>query len=589
LTKKDFLERMILDNINSPKDLKTLSIKELETLSGEIRQIIIDKSSKTGGHIASNLGVIELTIALHHVFDMPHDKLIFDVSHQCYTHKILTGRKDAFIYDKHFGDISSYSNPNESEYDSFVLGHTSSSISLLCGLMKSRDIIGEQYNAIAVIGDGSLSGGLAFEGLDNLAEIDTNAIVIVNDNGMSIGENHGGIYSNLKALRSSKGKSKNNYFKALNLDYIFEPNGNNIASLIKLFRKVKNINHPIVLHIVTKKGNGLNFCENNLESWHNVRPFDKQTGMQIDTQKDPIITLTQKYLLKKAKLMPNLVVVTAGTPSVLALNNDIRNELGTQYIDCGITEGHTVTFAASLAKNGIRPVVPIYSSFVQRAYDELSQDVGINKSPALFILMSASVLKQNSVTHYGIFDIPLISHIPNIKFLAPKSTKEYLSVLDWAINQTTEPVVIKAPAVLNAPSANIPHDYSLTNYNVINLGKDVCIMGLGTFFGLAKDVANNLKSQGINASLIDPIFVQSIDTKTLNVLAKTHKLFVTIEDGSLDGGWGQKIATYLAQFGIKTLTYGVKKGFYDNYDITKLLKENRLNASDICQDIVNML
>lgn len=580
---------MLIEKINSPSDLKTLSIKELETLASEIRDIIITKTSKTGGHLASNLGVIELTIALHYVFDMPSDKLIFDVSHQCYTHKILTGRKDAFIYDKHFDDISNYSNPDESEYDNFVLGHTSSSISLLCGLIKSRDILGKKYNAIAVIGDGSLSGGLAFEGLDNLAEIGTNAIVIVNDNGMSIGENHGGIYSNLKALRLSKGKAKNNYFKTLNLDYIFEPNGNNIASLIKLFGKIKNINHPVVLHIVTKKGNGFDFCENNLESWHNSAPFDPNSGKQTDKKCDPIITLTQKYLLKKAKLTPNLVVVTAGTPSVLNLNDNVRNELNTQYIDCGIAEGHVVTFASSLAKNGIRPVVPIYSSFVQRAYDELSQDVGINNSPAVFILMSASVLKQNSVTHYGIYDIPLISHIPNIKFLAPKSAKEYLAMLDWAINQTNEPVVIKAPAILNEPSDNITHDYSHASYNVVNLGKDVCIMGLGSFFGLAKDVANSLKSQGINASLIEPIFVQSIDTTTLNVLAKTHKLFVSIEDGSLDGGWGQKVATYLAQFGIKTLTYGVKKGFYDNYDISKLLKENRLNVADICQDIIKNL
>lgn len=575
---------MLLDQINYPQDLKSLNNDDLKSLCAEIRDVLINKLSLSGGHVGPNLGIVELTTALHYVFDCPKDKIVFDVSHQSYVHKILTGRKDYFINPKLFNKVSGYTDPNESIYDNFVVGHTSSSISLLAGLMKSRDLLNQKYNAIAIIGDGSLSGGLAFEGLDNLREIGSNAIIIVNDNGMSIAENHGGIYDNLKLLRESNGTYTNNYFTSIGLDYIFEQNGNDIESLIKLFTKLKNIDHPIVVHIITNKGLGLKFAQNDKENWHSSGPFDKESGKLSNTLSENYNEITGEFLLNKLEEKDNIAIITAGTPSTIAFNKQKREKAGKHYIDVGIAESHAVTFASSLAKNGIRPIFPVYSSFIQRAYDQLAQDVGINKSPIIVLLVGSSVYALNSVTHCGIYDISMISNIPNIIYLAPTSKEEYLDMLDWAIEQTTYPVVIKVPGVKVVSRKTKAVDYSIPQYKIESAGSKVCILGLGAFFPLAQKIQQTLLQHNINATLANPMFASFVDEITLNKLKQTHNVFVTIEDGILDGGFGQKIASFLV--GTKVLNFAIKKGFYDRYDANKLLEENDITCEKIVQKIL---
>lgn len=575
---------MLLDQINYPQDLKSLNNDDLKSLCAEIRDVLINKLSLSGGHVGPNLGIVELTTALHYVFDCPKDKIVFDVSHQSYAHKILTGRKDYFINPELFNKVSGYTDPNESIYDNFVVGHTSSSISLLAGLMESRDLLNQKYNAIAIIGDGSLSGGLAFEGLDNLKEIGSNAIIIVNDNGMSIAENHGGIYDNLKLLRESNGTYTNNYFTSIGLDYIFEQNGNDIESLIKLFTKLKNIDHPIVVHIITNKGLGLKFAQNDKENWHSSGPFDKESGKLANTLSENYNEITGEFLLNKLEQNDNLAIITAGTPSTIAFNKQKREKAGKHYIDVGIAESHAITFASSLAKNGIRPIFPVYSSFIQRAYDQLAQDVGINKSPIIVLLVGSSVYALNSVTHCGIYDISMISNIPNIIYLAPTSKEEYLDMLDWAIEQTTYPVVIKVPGVKVVSRKTKAVDYSIPQYKIESAGSQVCILGLGTFFPLAQKIQQTLLQHNINATLVNPMFASFVDEITLNKLKQTHNVFVTIEDGILDGGFGQKIASFLV--GTKVFNFAIKKGFYDRYDANKLLEENDITCEKIVQKIL---
>lgn len=580
----------ILSNINSPKDVKKLNLQDLETLALEVRNAILNRTSIIGGHVAPNLGIVEATIALHYVFNSPIDKIVFDVSHQCYAHKILTGRKEYFLKKDLLNKISGYTNPNESEYDMFTVGHTSTSVSLACGLAKARDIKQENHNIVAVIGDGSLSGGEALEGLDFAGELGTNLIIVVNDNERSIAENHGGLYQNLKLLRETNGTAECNLFKSFGLDYVYLENGNSISDLINIFNQVKNHKKPIVVHIHTNKGNGYGFAENDKERWHHLPPFDINTGENtIDMSGENYLNITSDYLIEKVKQDNNIVIVNAGTPGAVGFTPEKRKILGKNFVDVGIAEEHAVAMSSALAKGGCKPVYCVLSSFVQRTYDQLSQDLALNKNPAV-ILVAWTGINGADATHLGCFDIPLISNIPNIVYLAPTSKEEYLAMIDWAIEQNEHPVVIRIPSIL----FNLPTEIK-TDFNNINTfsteitGEKVAIIGAGAFYNLGLKVHNELKNKGINATLINPRFVSGIDTKLLENLKQEHNVVVTLEDGILDGGFGQKVATFYANSDMKVLTYGGKKEFTDRVSTLTLYKQNRLIPDLIVKDIEQIL
>ena len=585
---------MILDRVNSPADVKVMSAEELNVLSDDIRECLIKKLSVNGGHCAPNLGMVEMTIALHYVFNSPTDKIVFDVSHQCYTHKILTGRKDAFIFSEKYRTVSGYTEPSESEHDHFIIGHTSTSVSLASGLAKARDLKGENYNVIAIIGDGSLSGGEAFEGLDYAAELDSNMIVIVNDNQMSIAENHGGIYKNLALLRETNGNAECNFFKAMGFDYMYIADGNNIEELINAFKKVKDINHPIVIHINTIKGKGYKPAEEDKESWHFCSPFDIESGkpQQSGSKSIDYQTLTADYLLDKMKGDKSIVAITAGTPTVMGFDAKRREKAGKQFVDVGIAEEHAVALASGLAKSGAKPVFGVYSTFIQRAYDQISQDLCINKNPATLLVFWGSLGSMNDVTHLCFFDIPLLSNIPNLVYLAPTCLDEYWAMLNWSINQTKYPVAIRVPAGKEATKVvNIEKDYSSINrYKVIDEGEDVAIIAAGSYFNLGERVASALSAKyKITPTLINPRYISGIDKSVLNSVKENHKVVVTLEDGVLDGGFGEKISRFYATTNIKVLNFGAKKEFVDRYNIKEFLKANRITEELIIEDILNCL
>lgn len=583
----------VLNKINEPKDLKVLSKEELEKLSKEIREILLKKLSIHGGHFGPNFGMVEAIIAMHYVFESPKDKFVFDVSHQSYPHKILTGRKDAFIYEEKYDDVTGYTNPNESEHDLFNVGHTSTSISLASGLAKARDLKGENYNVVAVIGDGSLSGGEALEGLDFAGEQKSNFIIIVNDNDMSIAENHGGLYKNLKQLRETNGTCECNLFKAMGLDYVYVKEGNNLEELIKTLSKVKDIEHPIVVHINTKKGKGYKLAEENKENWHWTMPFDIETGKsKITFDGEDYGDLTGKYLLEKMKKDPKVVAIVAGVPTNIGFTKDRRIKAGKQFVDVGIAEEHAVALASGIAKNGGKPIFATYSSFIQRTYDQISQDLCINNNPATILVNGASAYGMNDVTHLGIYDIPMISNIPNIIYLAPTSKEEYFAMLDWSIEQTEHPVAIRIPANgVIADERKVDTDYSNINkFKVEENGEKVAILALGDFYQLGEEVSKELKEKlNINATLINPRYITGLDKELLEELKANHDIVITLEDGILQGGFGEKIASFYGDSDIKVKNYGIEKAFYDRYDVNELLKANRITKEQITEDVEKML
>ncbi len=583
----------VLNKINEPKDLKILSKEELEKLSKEIREILLKKLSIHGGHFGPNFGMVEAIIAMHYVFESPKDKFVFDVSHQSYPHKILTGRKDAFIYEEKYDDVTGYTNPNESEHDLFNVGHTSTSISLASGLVKARDLKGENYNVVAVIGDGSLSGGEALEGLDFAGEQKSNFIIIVNDNDMSIAENHGGLYKNLKQLRETNGTCECNLFKAMGLDYVYVKEGNNLDELIKTLSKVKDIEHPIVVHINTKKGKGYKLAEENKENWHWTMPFDIETGKsKITFDGEDYGDLTGKYLLEKMKKDPKVVAIVAGVPTNIGFTKDRRIKAGKQFVDVGIAEEHAVALASGIAKNGGKPIFATYSSFIQRTYDQISQDLCINNNPATILVNGASAYGMNDVTHLGIYDIPMISNIPNIIYLAPTSKEEYFAMLDWSIEQTKHPVAIRIPANgVIADERKVDTDYSNINkFKVEENGEKVAILALGDFYQLGEEVSKELKEKlNINATLINPRYITGLDKELLEKLKANHDIVITLEDGILQGGFGEKIASFYGDSDIKVKNYGIEKAFYDRYDVNELLKANRITKEQITEDVEKML
>lgn len=581
---------MYLETIHSPEDVKKLSIEELNSLSGEMRKALLEKLSKLGGHFGPNFGMVEATIALHYVFESPKDKFVFDVSHQSYSHKMLTGRKDAFLYEEHYKDVSGYTNPEESEHDFFNVGHTSTSISLACGLAKARDLRGDKENIIAIIGDGSLSGGEALEGLDFAYELGSNFIILVNDNDMSIAENHGGLYQNLKALRESNGNCECNLFRSMGLDYVYLKEGNDIEKLIEVFQKVKDIDHPIVVHINTQKGKGYQFAEQNKENWHWCLPFDVETGnTTVELEGEDYGSITCDFLMKKMKQDKQVVTIVASVPTNIGFTEEKRKEAGAQFVDVGIAEEHAVAFASGIAKNGGKPVFATHSSFMQRTYDQLSQDLCINKNPATILVNTASVYGMNDVTHLGIYDIPMMSNIPNLVYLAPTNKEEYLAMLDWSIEQTQYPVAIRIPCNgVFAAEGRVDTDYgTLNQYQVAQKGSKIAIVALGDFFQLGQELTQAITEKtGTVPTLINPRYITGIDKELLEELKQNHTVVITLEDGILDGGFGEKIARYYGASEVKVYNYGLKKEFLDRYDVSEVLKENRLTVEQILEDIL---
>lgn len=584
---------MYIENINSPADVKKLNIMQLNVLAEEMRHALLTRASRHGGHFGPNFGMVETIIAMHYVFDSPKDKIVFDVSHQCYPHKMLTGRKDAYLYEEHYDDVSGYTNPDESEHDFFTVGHTSTSISLACGLAKARDLNGEDGNVIAVIGDGSLSGGEALEGLDFASELNGNMIIVANDNDMSIAENHGGLYANLKLLRETNGQSECNLFKAMNLDYIYVDKGNDIASLIEAFEKVKDTKKAVVIHINTLKGKGYAPAEQNKEKWHWHMPFDIATGESLFKGGEPdFADASLEYLLRKMDEDKSVVAITAGTPTVMGFTADMRAKAGKQFVDVGIAEETAVALASGIAANGGKPVFGVYSSFIQRAYDQITQDVCINGNAVTFAVFAGSVYGMNDVTHLGLQDIPMLNSIPGLIYLAPVTKEDYIAMLDWSLTQNEYPVAIKVPGGrMISTGVPVTKDFSkLDTYEITKKGSRVAILGLGTFYETAVKAANILKtSLGIDATVINPYYISGIDANTLNELKKDHAVVATLEDGYLEGGFGAKIAAYYGSSDMKVLNFGIKKEFIDRYDASEVLKDNHLTPEQIAEDIAATL
>lgn len=583
---------MFIEYINSPADLKVLDTKQLTVLADEMRQLLLKKASVHGGHFGPNFGMVEATIALHYVFNSPKDKLIFDVSHQTYPHKMLTGRAFAWLDESRYDDVSGYSEPSESPHDHFIIGHTSTSVSLALGMAHGRDACKGTENVVAVIGDGSLSGGEALEGIDMAGELQSNFIIVVNDNQMSIAENHGGMYRSLKALRDSNGTSENNLFRAMGLDYMYVGEGNNVEKLIEAFRKVKDIQHPIVVHINTLKGKGYRPAEENKEAWHFAAPFDIATGRsKFHFDGENYGEMTAEMLLREMKADPKVVAITAATPACMSMNKSRRAEAGRQFIDVGIAEETAVALASGMARRGAKPVFGVFSTFIQRTYDQLNQDLCVNQSPATILVVWGSASAMNDVTHACMYDIPLLCNIPNLVYLAPTTAEEYTAMTHWAIHQTEWPVAVRVPfGEVRHSEGEVATDYSdLNKYQVQRQGSRVALIGVGNFYHLAEQTAELLKEQGISATLINPRYITGLDETLLESLRKDHQLVVTLEDGQVDGGFGEKISRYYGASPMRVLCRGYRKVFSDRYDPAELMRQNRLMPEQIAADAIEVL
>ena len=584
---------MVLDKINTPEDLRGLSAEEMNLLSAEIRDLILKKVNTTGGHLGPNLGMVEATIALHRVFNSPVDKFVFDVSHQCYPHKILTGRKEGFTNPAKYHTYTGYTAPEESAHDLFKVGQTSTSVSLACGLAKARDLIGGKENVVAIIGDGSLTGGEALEGLNNAAVLGSNIIIVVNDNDMSIAENHGGLYSNLKLLRDTKGQAENNFFKTLGFDYYYIDNGHDFNELISVFDRVKDADHPVLVHMHTIKGKGLHEAEVDKEHYHWIVPgeLDKKPVAENAIRKESYESITADYILDRASKDSSIIAISPATPGVSGFTPEFRKKLGKNYVDVGIAEEHAVAFASGLAKGGAKPMLAVMSSFIQRTYDQLSQDLALNNTPATLLIFWGGITGMDA-THLSKYDIPLICNIPNIVYLAPVNKEEYISMMDWANSQSEHSVVIRVPftQVISTGEKDTT-DYSKINkYQVVESGSEVAILGLGNFFHLGVKVKDALKANlGISATLINPHFISGVDEELMESLKANHKLVITLEDGAIEGGFGEKIASYFGNSDMKVLNFGARKEFTDRVPLEELYQRYHLTPELIIDDIKNCL
>lgn len=581
---------MYIDRIEKPDDIKQFQMEDLPKIAEEIRRLLIKKVSVCGGHLASNLGVVELTIALHYVFDSPRDKFVFDVSHQTYSHKILTGRKDAFMFEDKYKTVTGFSNPYESEHDLFAIGHTSTSISLALGLAKARDLMKENENVVAIIGDGSLDGGEAFEALNYASELNGNLIVIVNDNQMSIPENYGALGRHLTKLRETSGKGEDNFFINLGFDYYLVKNGNNIRELIDTLEQVKDSESPVVVHVCTQKGNGYKFAEDDKEKWHWARPFDEITGEFLTTvSKENYGNIVGEYLLNKINHDSKVVVVAASTPICIGFNKDRREKAGKQYIDVGIAEQNAVTMSAAMARRGCKPVFATNATFLQRAYDQIIQEMCLNRTPATIIVTHASVYGHYNDSHVGLYDIPLLSHIPNLKYLAPVNAEEYLAMLDWSIEQQDAPVAIRVPwtGVLHT-DYEVDKNYDEVCYKLVQKGEKVCIIALGGFYELGKRIAELFcEKTGVTPTVINPRFITGIDEEMLKKVEDDHEVVITLEDGILSGGFGAKVAQYYSQSEIKVHNYGFAMDIPRVFDPDELLKKNNLSDTQIVTMLID--
>ena len=594
---------MYIEKIQSPVDLKGLDLKALQVVADETRRAVLNRVSKHGGHVGPNLGFVEATVALHYVFNAPKDKLVFDVSHQSYPHKVLTGRASGFLGDvDDMNAISGYSSPAECpEYDNFEVGHTSTSISLATGLQKARDVKGTDENIIAIIGDGSLSGGEAFEGLSEASELGTGIIIVVNDNEMSIAENHGGIYKNLRALRESGGTCEHNWFKAWGFEYKYLEEGNNIEKLIEVLRSVKDTDKPTVVHIHTEKGHGYAPAVKNKEAWHWGLPFNLEDGSRPVRNADgtmPEVVACEDYaelfsdwMLREMKHDKTLVAVTAGTPTAAGFTPDKRKEAGKQHIDMGIAEEQAVAMISGMAKGGLHPVWTVYSTFVQRTYDQIAQDLCINANPAVINVVGGGVNSMNDITHICLFDIPMLCSIPGLIYLAPTTCEEYFAMMRWAIQQDQKPIAIRTPSngvVHTAEPVDAEYGYA-PKYKVMHRGSKVAIIAAGSFYQKGENVVRLLADKGIDATLINPRYLNAVDVDVLNALKDDHQLVVTLEDGCKDGGFGERIASYYGTSQMKVLVGGIKKGLYDRYDVHELLANNRLLDEQIVEDVLGIV
>lgn len=585
---------MYIEKINSPADLQQLNIDVLKVVADETRQAVLNRVSKHGGHVGPNLGFVEATVALHYVFDTPKDKLIFDVSHQSYPHKVLTGRASGFLGNvDEMNAISGYSSPTECpEYDNFEVGHTSTSVSLATGLQKARDIKGTKENIIAVIGDGSLSGGEAFEGLDEASELGTGIIIVVNDNEMSIAEPHGGIYKNLRDLRESNGQCNHNWFKAWGFEYKYVEEGNDVEKLIEVFRSVKDTNKPTVVHIHTEKGHGFTPAVENKEAWHYGMPFNREDGSRPERPAtESYEQLLSDWLLKEMKQDKTLVAVTAGTPSAAGFTPEKRKEAGAQHVDVGIAEEQAVAMISGMAKGGLRPVWTVFSTFIQRTYDQIAQDLCINANPAVINVTWGGTASMNDITHICLFDIPMLCSIPGLIYLAPTTCEEYFAMLRWAILQDKKPIAIRIPSNgVHHTTENVDTEYAYeAKYKVTQKGEKVAIIAAGSFYQKGENVVRLLAEKGIKATLINPRYLNEVDRETLDSLKGGHELIVTLEDGSKDGGFGERIAAYYGTSEMKVLVGGIKKDLYDRFDLQQLLSDNRLLDEQIVEDVVSIL
>ena len=579
---------LYLEKITSPADIKGYTAEQRRALAQEMREALLKRASIHGGHFGPDFGAVEAIIALHTVFDSPTDKIVYDVSHQSYPHKMLTGRVEAYLVEKEYDEVSGYTNPEESPHDFFNVGHTSTSISLATGLAKARDLAGRRENIIAFIGDGSMSGGEALEGLNVAGEMQTNFIIIFNDNDQSIAENHGGMYKEFRRLRETNGRAENNLFRAMGLDYRYVADGNDCEALIDAFRAVKDSQTPVVVHIHTQKGKGYKFAEEDRETWHYRMPFDIETGALKHPYTDPFLAATVDFVKAEAQRNPNFVFLAAGTMGGIGLTPADRAALGTQYVDAGIAEEQAVAMASGLARGGARPVFGTYSTFYQRTYDQMAQDVCINRSPAVFLVTGASLYRSTDVTHLGFYDISIFSHVPNLVFLAPTSIEEHLAVLRWAIAQTEHPVMIRTPLGGYAESPYpVRADYSVLHRSiVVTEGAEVALIGVGNFAALATAAAEELARDGIHATVVNPLYLSGLDEALLTRLKEKHRLIVTVEDGILDGGFGEKVAAfYGVDRDVEVKSYGLPKAFFNRYDPAALARAHHLTAPQIAADV----
>lgn len=570
----------LLNQISSPADLKKLDIKQMQKLAEEIRTLILEKDAAEGGHLGPDLGIVEATIAYHYVFDAPKDKIVWDVSHQTYPHKMLTGRALAWLDPDHYHDVTPYTNPDESPYDYYAVGHTSTSIALATGMAKARDLMGNHENIMALIGDGSMTGGLAYEGLNNAAIEPHNLVVVVNDNQMSIDDNVGGLVTALKKLRDSNGKTKENPFTAMGFDYRYVADGNDIESMIKAFEAVKDVDHPILLHINTLKGKGYQPAIDNEEAHHWVMPFDLKTDKTTvpmpegPTANSVAMDVMKEYIEDGDKIM----TINAAIPGVFGLD-EIKEKYPENYHDVGIAEQESVAFAAGMAKEGAIPVLFENSTFLQRAFDQLSHDVAANNLPVV-MMVAGGGMSGTSKTHLGIFDQVMVSNLPNWIYLAPTTLAEEKAMMEWAIKQRKHPVAIKMPTKRVPEGQEFSHDYSEIKYD-IKPGKDVAILALGDMYSmLGEKVADEL-----GASLVNPVSANILDKDTLDKLANENKVIVTLEDNLLDGGFGEKVASYLGDKDVKILNYGQKRVYTDQVPLKQILKDNRMTVDQIVEDV----